>query len=802
MRGQRREAALHDGRATARQRATSSVRVLARGVWALGVRAFGVRALGVLALGVLATGCLIDRGHITPLRRDVGPPEAGAIEAGPSCGARLLVCDDGCVDPDTDARHCGRCNAPCDGAACIEGVCQGCPGTVVRGVCVEGLRVWLDARDPHGDGSVVAGSLERWTNLARTSTGDFTHADGTAEVVEGAGGRRVVRLSGAHFASSGVLSESGAHVEIFLVARTRELAPGVALALRGVPPSTFQVQLPSATEYSFALPGGESTLSAPFGRSTRHTTLWHAFGGPDGREVRIDGTTVARGEPGFRVMLGGALLLGGDDDGARQALDIAELIVVDQPLREATRQQLSAGLRERWGLLATEPAARADLSSWLDARRPLDAPRPAEGAVLPHWRDHERSRDQPAQNAVFRADAFGAGRDAVELDPELGPSFVTLPVPSNQAFTALMVVASEDGSGSREGWSSPNWLGADERYRTDDAALVMSGGRVGFGRVGDVSGSGWRIDDGLPHMLTWRRSATGLTEIWIDHAQATKDDVAGLVLVEPWALGQREGGAEGAIAARYGEVLVFTRALDEEELAVTERYLAQRWASPVAAQQPTLTPCAPGSRLACPLTALADLRAAPSGRHWVDLGQGPHRVSIDAAEGGGWALVLQYVRSDTNAELHVLAPGDDWPEMSPRALGQTDRARSARWGHVGAAIAATLGTTSELRWQAMTTAHPRVIHFSSSVGVAAWREGRSDFRGLSASFGALTGATAGLPATANQFGFGWTPDTVLTAFPYYQSGTAHWSVRGAGARWEVDDLDAPGTSTIHRVWVR
>jgi hypothetical protein len=191
----------------------------------------------------------------------------------------------------------------------------------------------------------------------------------------------------------------------------------------------------------------------------------------------------------------------------------------------------------------------------------------------------------------------------------------------------------------------------------------------------------------------------------------------------------------------------------------------------------------------------------------MDLGGGPHRVAIDSAEGGGWALVLQYVhRGGTNPELDVIGPGEDWPLPSPTALGGEDSVRSPRWGHLGQTVASLLTSATELRWRGRTDAHPRVVHFSSPVGVDGWRRGVNEFSSIQAAFTPLTAHDARLPAEANNFGFETTADTVLTSFPILGRTAilSDWAVRGQGFRWAVDEVDARGdaASTIHEVWAR
>ena len=760
-----------------------------------------------------AAGCLIDRGNLqVAARRDAGPTDAplgdvGDVgDAASECGPGQTSCAEGCVDLSSDPTHCGDCAIACDeGQACVESRCEGCT-TTVYGVCAANLRVWLDARDPNGDGSTPAAgtSLARWVNRARDAAGDAMPVLGAATLEDGAGARRVVRLAGTRLETTDVVSADAEHAEIFLVARSRTLDSGVTLALDGAAP--LVVQLPGDKSFVFGLPVGEATMTGPFGRDDRHTTLWHAFGGPSGREVRIDGTVVLRGEAGHAASLAAPLSLGGDATGTTQAVDVSELLVFDAPLSNPERSAITAALLERWGLGSPATPSTDALSLWLDAREPLSDSDPVDGASLVRWDDRSpRATMAAATGVTWRASGLGAGRPAVELTRDGPESSVSFPRPVSGDFTALVVVATDDGTGEGEGWSSPTILGADGRSTLDDAALVTSSGRVGLGRApGPFVASGARVDDGDPHVLVVRRTIDGHTQIWVDHERVADhpSPVGGVTSPASWSLGRGADAGEGAIAARYGELLVYTRALTDEELSTTERYLVRRWATPPAARQAPLGPCPSGTRPICPARALSELRGAATGTYWLDLGAGPHRVAIDASEGGGWALVLQYVhRGGSNPPLDLVGAGEDWPLPSPTMLGDSDGTRSARWGHLGRGAAMLATSATELRFEGRTSAHPRVIHFSTSVGLDGWRAGTNGFASLATSFTALTGHSGVLPAGAVLFPPPATPDDVLTSFPFY-GPTAVWGVGFAG-RWEVDDVPvSAANSTIHRVWAR
>lgn len=772
-------------------------------------------AVAITLCAIASTGCLIDRSAIHDTARTdasvdapIAPDDSGLV-----CEDDEVVCDDRCTDTRTDPMHCGECGMACDpGQTCTAGECVGCMGATVYGVCAPGLRAWFDARDPLGDGTGGAlGLLSRWANLAETETGDAMPTLGAPALVDGAGGRRAVRFEGGALTTRGVISGAGAHAEIFLVARTRSLTPGVALATSASTGTALSVELPGDKGYVFALPGGEpaGTMAAPFGRDTRHTTLWHAFSGPTGGEVRIDGTLVARGGAGVAAPLSSPLLIGASEDGRAQAIDVSELLVFDLPLSVPDRAAITAALLDRWGLGSPATPSADGLSLWLDARQPLRDADPTDGAALVRWDDRStRGIAATTTRATYRADGFGGGRAAVELvGGDEGESHVSFPRPVSGDLTALLVFSTDDGTGEGAGWNSANVLGADAQFAVDDGALVLAGGHVGFGRETTMrTSSGRRIDDGELHVVVLRRtSSDGLVRIWVDHEEVVNGPTLAGAVSSPasWFLGRHPDAGEGTLGARYGEVLVYARALEDEELTIVERYLVRRWAAPTAGSQPPLVACTPGTHLACPARTLAELRASATGRYWLDLGAGPHRVSIDASEGGGWALVLQYVHAaGASPELDVVQLGEDWPAISATGLGGGDRIRSARWGHVGVAAAATATTATEMRFTATSSAHPRVIHFATTLGLNGWRTGTNGFSGLATSFTPLTGHTGQLPASALSFPTPASGDALLTEFPFY-GATADWCVRGSGFRWEADDLPVNDlNATIHRVWVR
>jgi hypothetical protein len=214
-------------------------------------------------------------------------------------------------------------------------------------------------------------------------------------------------------------------------------------------------------------------------------------------------------------------------------------------------------------------------------------------------------------------------------------------------------------------------------------------------------------------------------------------------------------------------------------------------------------------------TSCADLLARnaglASGTYSIDPdGAGTAFSAMDAycdndTDGGGWTLVLNYVHKDgTNPNV---VERTTLPVVAGSKLGDDESASASAWGHASLALVSALAP-KDLRFYGATSAHARIVNFKTSGAacIAYAKTGAGSCMGIETSFTPLAGHTAQLPAQADA----WMSDKgalALTTFPFYKTSTVHWSIKGGGARWEVDGYSSNSVpsgafDTIHRVFVR
>ncbi len=171
-------------------------------------------------------------------------------------------------------------------------------------------------------------------------------------------------------------------------------------------------------------------------------------------------------------------------------------------------------------------------------------------------------------------------------------------------------------------------------------------------------------------------------------------------------------------------------------------------------------------------------------------------------DGGGWTLVLNYLhKRNTNPAVAPLA--DRLPLMRSDTLGADEQGVAEAWGHAANAMFERLPVT-EVRFYARTSGHGRVMNFTLADQdcIDYFATGVGSCRGAGLNVHQLAGHSANLPIKANN-GYTDQGDLAMTAFPFFQAGTAHFAVHGGNDRWEVDDFqNNDDRDTIHRVWVR
>ncbi|MBU1242041.1 hypothetical protein KJ612_02455 [Myxococcota bacterium] len=192
-----------------------------------------------------------------------------------------------------------------------------------------------------------------------------------------------------------------------------------------------------------------------------------------------------------------------------------------------------------------------------------------------------------------------------------------------------------------------------------------------------------------------------------------------------------------------------------------------------------------------------------TGDYAVTIDGTPMTVTCDqVTDGGGWTLVMNYLhRRNTNPALAVLT--DRLPLLRSDTLGADESASAESWGHAGNAMFSRLPVT-EVRFFGRTSGHARVINFTTADKncIDYLATGIGDCRNAGLNVHQVAGHSANLPIKVNN-SYVDQGDLAMTRFPFYQTSTAHFGVRGGTNRWEVDDFqNNDARDTIHRLWVR
>ena len=213
-----------------------------------------------------------------------------------------------------------------------------------------------------------------------------------------------------------------------------------------------------------------------------------------------------------------------------------------------------------------------------DARRVAGDTTPV--ASPPTWIDLTGGNDATCNDVRLVADGIGAGRPAMQTTGN-SLSKCEFPIPDFRDLTIFVALRTTDTTPGPTWWQSPVIVGGDTAGERRDAALFLSAGSVGFARRNATFQSTLHIADGAPHVVSLVRVRTsGETTIRVD-ADAVESSVldAERSIEDPdtWWLASHGIEGNGAFAAHYGEVLIYTRALSPSELDAVSAYLRARW---------------------------------------------------------------------------------------------------------------------------------------------------------------------------------------------------------------------------------
>ena len=202
------------------------------------------------------------------------------------------------------------------------------------------------------------------------------------------------------------------------------------------------------------------------------------------------------------------------------------------------------------------------------------------GSSPPTWVDLTGGNDAACNNVRLVADGIGAGRPAMRTNGD-SLSKCVFPIPDLADLTIFVVLRTEDARSAGNWWESPVIVGGDAAGNVRDAALYLSEGRVGFARRDSAFHTSFAIADGAPHIVSLVRvRGSGETTIRVDADSVETQTIdAGGHIQDPntWWLASHGIDGNGGLAASYGEVLIYTRALSPGEIDEVGVYLRARW---------------------------------------------------------------------------------------------------------------------------------------------------------------------------------------------------------------------------------
>ncbi|NVK29936.1 MAG: putative Ig domain-containing protein, partial [Gammaproteobacteria bacterium] len=211
-----------------------------------------------------------------------------------------------------------------------------------------------------------------------------------------------------------------------------------------------------------------------------------------------------------------------------------------------------------------------------------------------------------------------------------------------------------------------------------------------------------------------------------------------------------------------------------------------------------------------PITDVEHAFLLETGRYVFDFGNGPFEASVNADEGGGWVLAVQYHHNGrNNPAINVLGVGQNWPIEMNSPLGTDFSGDITKFANAGVDAMAQMQGPVELRFYGRADrSDNRVVHFRVRDLQDYARTGLGSLLASRATAVKLTGST--YEDTAIRAAItGWTDqgDGALIYYPFYDddpsSYSIYWGVRGNGYRWEAGSRgDTSRQHTIHKVWLR
>jgi len=250
--------------------------------------------------------------------------------------------------------------------------------------------------------------------------------------------------------------------------------------------------------------------------------------------------------------------------------------------------------------------------------------------------------------------------------------------------------------------------------------------------------------------------------------------------------------------------------------AATATYdtLHQVWVrSPIAPPAAEVAPALDGLYPSCLELKTANA-SAPSGVYYLNISSQAVRAYCDMedrGDGGGWMLVLNYVRGGgLNPSLQLRTISSGFPLLRSTRLGSDEswmRSSSGTWGHLNVATLSKIDF-DEVRFFGRISLHTRMQHFktwaSSLVSYFKTGVGSVIPAQLKSQSQTLSGHSALLLNNVNQ-GTADQGDYAPTARPFTYNTGYEWAIGYSGSWWSVDEYyPAYGNSyaTLHQMWVR